>query len=430
MFKKLFYLYISIAEITACSTTNMNEKLIRLKAEILRQFYYSGQLACSELSELTHRSLPYTTRLIGELSDEGLVQEMGLANSTGGRRPQNFGLQPDSFYLVCVAMDQLLTRVSILDLHNQQAVAEQEFHLHLAGNDHSLQELADLLTDYINHCGIGRQYLAGVGIGMPGFIDVQQGINHSFLTAPPGESVVSYLRKRLNLPVYIDNDSSLVALAESKFGEGCTSGNCMIINIGWGVGLGMVLNGKLFRGNNGFAGEFSHIPLFTNNKLCSCGKLGCLETETSMLVLVEKASLANRSGVATRLPDLDGLSAEDALQQVMEAALHGDQFVLRLLDEIGYSIGRGIAILIHLLNPSLVVLSGRGAVAGNLWLPSVQKAINEHCIPRIAEKTTVSVSRMGKAAELVGAACLIMEHIHDYYKDSMARGVRKKAVME
>ena len=119
-----------------------------------------------------------------------------------------------------------------------------------------------------------------VGIGMPGFVNAQKGINYTFLKSH-NKSISNVICDKIGIPVYIDNDSSLIALTEQRFGAAMDKKNAMVINIGWGIGLGLILNGELFRGHDGFAGEFSHIPLFNNGKLCSCGKSGCLETETA-----------------------------------------------------------------------------------------------------------------------------------------------------
>jgi len=186
----------------------------------------------------------------------------------------------------------------------------------------------------------------------------------------------------------------------------------MVINIGWGVGLGLILNGELFRGHNGFAGEFSHIPIFDNNKLCECGKTGCLETETSLLVLIEKAAAGLKEGRLSSLPsNFPSDYYEQDYEAIIAAALKGDQFVVELFSESGYNIGRGIAILIHLLNPELIVLSGRGAAAGKIWEAPIQNAINKHCIPRLSSNTKIKVSTLGHDAELIGASVLVMENI-------------------
>ena len=385
------------------------DKQAAYKRNIKKHLYFSKALSCADLSLLTQKSLPLTTRVLNELMEEGSVVETGLALSTGGRRPQMYSLKADLLYVVSVAMDQLITRIAMLDMHNNIVGPAEKFDLVLSNNADALAELTQHIKEFITHSGIDENKIAGIGIGMPGFVDFTKGINHSFLKTKEG-SIVKFIETRVGLPVLIDNDSSLIALAELKLGEGLHNKNVMVINISWGVGLGIILNGKIFRGASGFAGEFSHIPLFTNNKLCSCGKLGCLETETSMVVLAEKAVQGLKEGKQSSLKNLVLTNIEETTRQIIDAANSGDKYAVELFSEAGYNIGRGVAILIQLLNPELVVLSGRGAAAGRLWLAPIQQAINEHCIPKIAEKTEVKISSIGQQAELIGAAALVMEH--------------------
>jgi predicted NBD/HSP70 family sugar kinase len=379
------------------------------KRNIIKHLYFAGQLSCADLSILTDKSLPLTTRILNELIEEGSVKETGYANSTGGRRPQMYSLKSDLMYVVSVAMDQLITRIAMIDMRNNLVGQVEKIELVLPNNPNALEQLKDHIDQFIARSGISKTKIAGVGIGMPGFVDVKKGINHSFLKTTEG-NIVSYIESGIGLPVLIDNDSSLIALAELKLGAARNRQNTMVINISWGVGLGMILNGELFRGYNGFAGEFSHIPLFTNNKMCSCGKSGCLETETSLLVVAEKAIEGLKSGKISGLKNLSFENIEETAAAIMDAAAKGDKFAVELFSETGYNIGRGVAILIHLLNPELIVLSGRGAGAGKLWLAPIQQAINELCIPKIAENTEVKVSTLGYQAELIGAAALVMEN--------------------
>jgi predicted NBD/HSP70 family sugar kinase len=379
------------------------------KRNIIKHLYFSGQLSCAELSQLTDKSLPLTTKILNELMEEGSVKELGYALSTGGRRPQMYSLQSDLMYIVSIAMDQLITRMAIVDMKNNLIGHVEKVELKLNNNPNALEELKERISKFITHSGIPKNKIAGIGIGMPGFVDVIKGINHSFLKTSEG-SIVSFIESEIGLPVLIDNDSSLIALAELRLGEARNKQNVMVININWGVGLGMILKGELFRGNNGFAGEFSHIPLFTNNKMCSCGKSGCLETETSLLVVAEKAIEGLKNGKISRLKNLVIENIEETAAAIMDAADKGDKFAVELFSEAGYNIGKGVAILIHLLNPELIVLSGRGAGAGKLWLAPIQQAINEHCIPKIAENTEIKISSLGFQAELIGAAALVMEN--------------------
>lgn len=379
------------------------------KRAIIKNLYFAGPLSCADLSLLTEKSLPLTAKIINDLIEEGSVEEKGLASSTGGRRAQIYAIKPDLMYVVSVAMDQLITRLAIVDMQNNIVFGVSKTELVLPNNDCALEQLSNQIVSFIKSSGIQKEKIAGIGIGMPGFVDVKKGVNHSFLKTGSG-NIVSFLEAETGVPVWIDNDSSLIALAELRLGEARNRQNAMVINISWGIGLGMILKGELFRGYNGFAGEFSHIPLFTNNRICSCGKTGCLETETSLLVVVEKAIAGIKAGRATRMKNLSPDDLEETAASIMDAALNGDSFAIELLSEVAYHIGRGVAILIHLINPELVILSGRGSVAGKLWLAPIQQAINEHCIPKIAEITEVKLSPLGHQAEVLGAAALVMEN--------------------
>lgn len=390
-----------------------NPKNLNYKKAILKELYFTNVMSCTEISAKINRSIPLTTRIIEELILDEYVVEVGFAPSSGGRRPMLYSLQNNIFYVLSVAMDQLVTRISLMANQNNYFGEIERFELPLHNNPDALPLLAEKIEEVIVRSAVDKSRIIGVGIGMPGFIDTKKGINLSFMETK-GKTIVEFLSEKINLPVYIDNDSSLIALAELKFGNARNKDNAMVLNISWGVGLGLVLNGELFRGHSGFAGEFSHMPLFNNNKLCSCGKTGCLETETSLLVLIDKVNEGLNSGRTSILSKAEHSSnPEIEYEAIINAAVKGDQFAIEILSQAGYNIGRGIAILVHLLNPESIVLSGRGSIGGKLWLTPIQQALNELCIPKIAENLEISISPLGIEAELIGAAALVMEHYDD-----------------
>ena len=394
------------------------------KRKIIKHLYFSGTLSCAELSTLTNKSVPLTTRVLSELIEDGYVVETGLALSTGGRRPLTYALKTDLMYIVSVAMDQLITRIAILDMHNNYVGEITNADISLYNNPGALELLISTIDKHISQSGIAKENIIGIGIGMPGFVDVVKGINHSFLKTDNGQSIVNIAETAIGIPVIIDNDSSLIALAELKLGGARNKKNSMVVNIGWGIGLGIIVKEELFRGYNGFAGEFSHISIFSNNKLCGCGKNGCLETETSLLVVAQKAiqGLQNGKSSVLKLSDLSLDHAEETSKAIIDAAIKGDRFAVELLSESAYNIGRGIAILIHLLNPELIILSGRGATAGKLLLTPIQQAINEHCIPKISENTEIKISSLTHQAELIGAAALVMDSFEKNLNGKMING--------
>lgn len=387
----------------------MADKTLLYKKKIVKELYFNSPLSCAEVSLSIRKSLPVTAKILADLVEEGQVMENGHAPSTGGRRPAMFALRPNFQYVVSVAMDQFVTRIAIMDVQNVVVYGVEKFELPLPKNAAALPDLTKLIGRVIEGSGVAKNKIAGIGIGMPGFIDVRWGLNYSFLPVT-GTNITTYISKELHLPVFIDNDSSLIALAELRFGAAKGLKNAMVLNIGWGIGLGMIVDGELFRGHNGFAGEFSHIPLFSNGKLCSCGKRGCLETETSLLVIAGKAAEGLKAGRVSILKPSLLEHYEQASEMLINAVHEGDQFAIELLSEAGYHIGRGVAILVHIMNPEVVVLSGRGANAGKVWQAPIQQALNQHCIPKLVRDTTIEFSPLGYQAELIGAAALVMDH--------------------
>lgn len=380
-----------------------------LKQQILNKLYFERTLSIVELSNLSGKSIPHVTKALQELVEAGFIVEDGLAPSSGGRRAQVYSLKADKLYIVSVAMDQLYTKIVITDVLDNPVLPIETHELRLLNNSTAHAELVEIINDVIARSGISREKIAGIGIGMPGFTNTKMGVNYSYLVPANGESLFKYLQRELEIPVNIDNDSSLVALAELKFGLAKNKEEVMVINIGWGIGLGMIVNGVLFRGFTGYAGELSHIPISENDTLCECGKKGCLETEASLKVITEKAMKAIKEGRNS------GLKYDERPEQMSEAifvaANKGDQYAIELISDMGYKIGKAIAILIHIVNPELIVLSGRGADVGKILLAPIQQALHKYCIPRLSEFTGVKVSAIGRRAELTGAAALVMENL-------------------
>ncbi len=382
---------------------------MQLKHMITKCLYFDKAMSCAELSELFDKSIPSIAKALNELIEKGYVIEQGYAPSSGGRRPLMYAINPDAMYILAIAMDQLSTRIQLVDLRNQPVSEMMMFELKLIGNDNALDTLVNNINRYIDNCGVLKEKITGIGIGMPGFIDPAKGINYTYLKTED-ISLTQYLSDKTGLPTYIDNDSSLIALAEQKFGIAKWQKEVMVINLGWGIGLGMIVNGEIFRGRNGFAGEFSHIPLSEDGALCDCGKRGCLEAEASMLVVSTKAIEGIEQGRITSLKQIDDAHSKQMGDAIMVAANNGDQFAIELFSDSGYKIGKALAILIHIMNPQAIVLSGRGAKVGKILLAPIQQALHKYCIPRLSGGTELLVSELGFDAELIGAAILVMEN--------------------
>lgn len=381
-----------------------------LQNGILKELYFNQTQSCPELSERLDRSIPSVSKALNELVKKGLVLDRGFAVSGGGRRPKTYSLPADTQFIVAVAMDQLATRIAMVDMLNNYVTGVETREMELLDNDQALSSLVEAINTFIENTGISREKIIGIGIGMPGFVNNREGVNYTYLPIQD-MNLREYLEMSTGLPTWIDNDSSLIALAELRFGYARDRKDTMVVNIGWGIGLGMILNGQIFRGYNGYAGEFSHIPVADDGPLCICGKRGCLQTEASLLVVTEKFIKGKKGGAASG----NAKHGKDHLSLMgdaaMKAANKGDQFAIDLVWDTGYRIGKAISILIHIIDPEAIVLSGRGAKVGRILMAAIQNSLNKYCIPRLSAHTEFKISELGYDAELIGAAALVMENL-------------------
>lgn len=373
-------------------------------AKAIKCLYYNEALTSTDVSVYTGKSIPHTIKVLSELITEGYVKENGYATSSGGRKPLNYSLIPDTHYIVSVAMSQFNIQMAIVNMNNQFIAPLATLKINI--NTLHTDELYTLISDYIAEANIPHHKILGIGITMPGFINTVKGINYSYLEVPD-QSLGDYLQHKFSLPVFIENDSTAIALGEQKFGVSIHQKDAMIVNLGWGIGLGMIVDGKIFRGHTGLAGEFSHIPLVKNGKLCSCGKHGCLETVASLIAVTKKAREELKQGQISSLANYETIDVD----AIIKEAVKGDILSVKLISEAAYNVGQGLAILIHIMNPASIVLSGMASVVGKLWLSPIQQAINEHCIPRLAHDTELLVSNLNSNAQIIGGAVLVVENI-------------------
>jgi predicted NBD/HSP70 family sugar kinase len=405
---------------------NKGVKGSQLKNMIIKKLYFNKAMSCAGLSELFDKSIPSIAKAVNELMHEGFVVEDGYAPSSGGRRPLMYSVKSSAMHILAIALDQLTARIQLFDLLNNPVADMLTFELKLLNNPDALAKLIEQINGYIKNTDIAKEKIAGIGIGMPGFINVTEGINYTYLDAG-GQSLTAYLTAKTGITTYIDNDSSLIALAEQKFGIAKSQNEVMVINLGWGIGLGMIVNGKLFRGYNGFAGELSHIPLSEDGALCECGKRGCLEAEASLLVVAQKAIAGIQQGRITSLKYNSNDHSKLVGDAILEAANNGDQFAIELLSDAGYKIGKALAILIHIMNPAIIVLSGRGAKVAKILMAPIQQALHKYCIPRLSAGTELLVSELGFDAELIGAAVLVMENFDKTVKAKVSKAAKAVA---
>ncbi len=253
--------------------------------------------------------------------------------------------------------------------------------------------------------------IAGIGIGVPGLVRYPEGIVRTCANIPGWKDVPlrALLQKRLHLPVRVDNDANVMTLAEWRYGGGTGTTHLVCITLGTGVGGGLILDGRLYRGEDGSSGEIGHMPVSDEGPACSCGGKGCLERFVGNKEIVQWVRKELRAGVRSRIPALVGNRLELLTPEVISrAAQKGDPLARRCWERTGRRIGIALAGVINLLNPEKIVIGGGVAQAGHWLFDPMRKAVRERAMRGLKE-TAIAPARLGSDAGLIGAALLAQD---------------------
>ena len=385
-----------------------------LKIRLIKNLYQKGASTANEICGSMGISLPTVNTLLMDLIRSGEVIKQGRAASQGGRKPDLYRLAPDAFYVLAVDLSKYAVSLALYNCQ-QAPVKEKVVHNLVLNNEaETFEQLCLHLESYISASGFPSQKIIAIGISMPGLIDSKAGINHTYLNFG-GKSLQTHLESRFPQAVFLENDARAMTLAEFKFGAAKNAQNVLGIFVGWGIGLGIVIDGKLYQGTSGFAGEFAHSPLFESQEInCTCGKKGCLEaiaSGTSIVRMAEEALLLDKDSILARMAKAHKGAVDPNL--VVNAAKEGDQRAITILSDVGLNLGRGISMLIQLLNPELIVLGGVVAEANQYILTPIQQALNVYSMAKSREKTQIALYQLGNEVGLVGAIAVVTDKLFE-----------------
>ncbi|MFJ6718850.1 MULTISPECIES: ROK family transcriptional regulator [unclassified Streptomyces] len=366
---------------------------------VVRAVRLAGSLTQAEIARATGLSAATVSNIVRELKEGGTVEVTDT--SAGGRRARSVSLSGDAGIVIGVDFGHTHLRVAVGNLAHQ-VLAEDSEPLDVdASWTEGFDRAEALVGRLIEGVGVGRDKVIGVGLGVPGPIDVESGTLGSTAILPgwAGINPRRELSSRLGVPVYVDNDANLGALGELVWGSGRGVKDLAYIKVASGVGSGLVINGQIYRGPGGTAGEIGHITLDESGPVCRCGNRGCLETFAAARYV---------------LPLLQGSHGPElTMERVVELAREGDPGCRRVITDVGRHIGSGVASLCNLLNPSRVVLGGSLAEAGELVLAPIRESVGRYAIPSAARQLSVLTGSLGGRAEVLGALALVLSEMGD-----------------
>ena len=392
---------------------NDNSSGVALKNKILKGLIFkfldqTESASINEISKEINISVPKTTSLITELIEEGLISDYGKFDSTGGRKANLYGLIGDAGFILGVDVKKYYINIGLLNFKKQLINQKSRITFKLDNTAESLNQLIQIIQNFIKEVGIKKDKILSLGINLSGRINHTKGYSYTFFHFQE-EPLSEIIQEKIGIKTYLENDSRAMAFGEFCNGEVNTEKNVLFVNLDYGIGLGILIDGKVYYGKSGFSGEFGHIPFFNNEIICHCGKKGCLETEASGNALLrkfkEKIKLGSTSSVLKKNKKVEDISLTDLIL----AAQNEDVLIIELLAELGENLGKGLAVLINVFNPELIIIGGTLSETGEYLKLPIKSSINKYSLSLVNADTELKLSKLGEKAGIIGA-CLLAKN--------------------
>ncbi|NNF98521.1 MAG: ROK family transcriptional regulator [Desulfobacteraceae bacterium] len=391
-----------------------NRELIRAinQFNILNAIRTMGTVSRVEIAEITGQSRASVTNITAKLIQEGLIYEQKTEDtSLRGRKRVLLALNPDAAFAVGVKLSS--SRISCA-VTNMQADIISSISMPVRVGKRPVKFVADLIEEGVRHCvddaKLKLSEISGIGLGIPGFVNSSKGVCYWTPLYRKGDATLHDLVfQRLKINTYIENDANCVTMAHQWFGEGRGRDNFLVITIEDGLGMGIVMNGQLYRGARGIAAEFGHVVVEPNGIRCRCGKKGCIEAYVSDFSILNAAKEAMDEGIWHFAGNTD-LTIYD----VTRAAQDGEQCLMDVFSRAGSMLGLGLSGLIQIFNPSRIIISGDGVRAGSLMFDTMNRTFRMYANPDLYDSTEIIIHKWKDTDWARGAASLVLQEVYKH----------------
>ena len=359
----------------------------------------------ADLARELGTSIPKVSRIVGEMVEEGYLAELGKQESAGGRRPSVYGLNPAAGYFVGVDVGPNSYSLAVTDFPGRVIHYEDDLPYKLVNTEESALGLCRSVIQALEKAHLNTDIIRSYGVNLTGRVNHATGYSYSYYISEE-KPIRDVFEQGFRESVSVENDSRGMAYGEYMSGISGDAGTVLFLNVGWGLGMGMVLDGKLFLGKSGFSGEVGHFPLLDNHQICRCGKIGCLETGASGIALHRLVLDRLHSGHPSLLSESYASGKEITLDDILEAVNKEDVTAIECIETVGATLGRAVAGLINIFNPDMVIVGGRLSAAERYLMPQLKMAVNKLSLNLANNDVAIKVSRLGKRAGAIGASLL------------------------
>lgn len=384
----------------------LGSKNALLKKRIINHYIYNGSSTITDLSRELDLSVPTVTKFISEMCEDGYINDYGKLETAGGRHPSLYGLNPDSGYFIGVDIKRFAVNIGLINFKGDMVELKMNIPYRFENTPAALEELCKLVINFIKKNSIDKEKILNISFNISGRVNPESGYSFSqfnFSERPLAE----ILSEKIGYPVCIDNDTR--AMTYGEYMQGLVKGekNIIFVNVSWGLGVGIIIDGKVYIGKSGFSGEFGHVNAFDNEIICHCGKKGCLETEASgsalHRILLERIKAGENSILSNRT------SAKDnplTLDEIIAAVNKEDLLCIEIVEEIGQKLGKQIAGLINIFNPELVIVGGTVSLTGDYITQPIKTAIRKYSLNLVNKDSVIVTSKLKDRAGIIGACML------------------------
>lgn len=387
----------------------------RIKDTVLKHAIANGDFTVPLIADLTGYSTTTVAKCINAMKDSGLVHTVSsLPSHKKGRKAVTYGIDQNPIIFLGVDVKDFELGIGIMNLKGDIISHRIEKDYTYENTHRNLEEVCRRVDNFISETeGLDRSKIAGANFNFSGRVDSRVGVSSTSFNFEETKSIplADLLTDKLGFPVYIENDTKAMAFGE-YLAYGKKWQNILYVNIGWGLGLGIILDGKIYYGSQGFSGELGHVPFYDNNILCHCGKKGCVETEISGAAIVRKITERIQAGEASSLSEKVKAGQKLYIDDIIQATGNEDPLCIKTVSETGIGLGRQLAGLINLFNPECIIIGGSLAkIEPYYFLQQTLLAIRQYSLKLMSQNVSVLSSRLSDLAGITGACLIAREKV-------------------
>lgn len=383
-----------------------------IKRRIINHYIKNGSSTITELSKEIDLSIPTVTKLITEMCEEGFLDDYGKLETAGGRHPNLYGLNPESGYFIGVAIKQFSVNIGLINFKGDMVNLSMGVPYRFQNTPEALTKLCEIIKNFINKQTIDKDKILNIHVNISGRVNPESGFSYSifYFEELPLTDVFS---ERLGYKVTIDNDTRAMTYGEYMAGTVRNEKDIIFVNLSWGLAIGIIIDGKIYTGRSGFAGEFGHVKTYDNEILCHCGKKGCLETEVSGLALHRQLVEMINNGASSLLSKKVLKNEFITLDDILNAVNKEDVLCIDLVEEIGRKIGIQIAGLINIFNPEMVIIGGSLSMSDDYILQPIKTAVRKYSLNLVNKDSSIVISKLKDKAGVIGACMFARSRIFE-----------------